>query len=83
MAARLSQGLAAIPGIELAFPTQSNEVFARLPRKVIDRLSAEGINVTEGELDGTAPPRFVAAWDSRVEDVDGLIAAIDRCSREA
>ena len=83
MAARLSAGLAAIPGIELAFPTQSNEVFARLPRKVIDRLSAEGINVTEGELDGTAPPRFVAAWDSRVEDVDGLIAAIDRCSREA
>jgi threonine aldolase len=83
MAARLSEGLAAIPGIELAFPTQSNEVFARVPRKVIDRLSAEGINVTEGELDGTAPPRFVAAWDSRVEDVDALLAAIGRCSGAA
>ena len=79
MAARLSQGLAAISGIELAFPTQSNEVFARLPRQVIDRLSAEGINVTEGELDETAPPRFVTAWDSKVEDVDELIAAIRRC----
>jgi threonine aldolase len=83
MAATLSAGLAAIPGIELAFPTQSNEVFASVPREVIDRLSAEGIHVTEGELDGTAPPRFVAAWDSRAEDVDGLIAAIGRCSREA
>lgn len=83
MAVRLSEGLAAIPGIELAFPTQSNEVFARVPRKVIDRLSAAGINVTEGELDETAPPRFVAAWDSRIEDVDGLLAAIGRCSGEA
>jgi threonine aldolase len=83
MAVRLSEGLAAIPGIELAFPTQSNEVFARVPRKVIDRLSAEGINVTEGELDETAPPRFVAAWDSRIEDVDALLAAIGRCSGEA
>jgi threonine aldolase len=83
MASRLSEGLTAIPGIELAFPTQSNEVFVRLPRKVIDRLTAEGINVTEGELDGTAPPRFVAAWDSRVEDVDELLAAIGRCSGEA
>ena len=83
MAARLSEGLTTIPGIELAYPTQSNEVFARVPCKVIDRLSAEGIDVTEGELDGTAPPRFVAAWDSRVEDVDELLAAIGRCSGEA
>lgn len=83
MATRLSEGLTAIPGIELAFPTQSNEVFASLPRKLIGRLSAAGINVTEGELDGTAPPRFVAAWDSRVEDVDELLAAIRRCSGEA
>ena len=80
MAARLSQGLAAIPGIELAFPTQSNEVFARLPRQVIERLCAEGIQVTEGELDETAPPRFVTAWDSKVDDVDDLLAAIARCS---
>jgi threonine aldolase len=80
MALRLSQGLAAIPGIDLQFPTQSNEVFANIPRKVIDRLAAKGIEVTEGELDETAPPRFVTAWDSKVEDVDNLIAAIKLCS---
>ena len=83
MATRLSEGLTAIPGIELAFPTQSNEVFAHIPRELIDKLAAEGINVTEGELDGTAPPRFVTAWDSRVEDVDALLAAIWQCSNEA
>lgn len=80
MAGRLSKGLAAIPGIELEFPTQSNEIFANIPRKVIDRLTAKGIQVTEGELDETAPPRFVTAWDSKVEDVDNLIAAIELCS---
>jgi threonine aldolase len=80
MALRLSQGLAAIPGIDLQFPTQSNEVFANIPRNVIDRLAAKGIEVTEGELDETAPPRFVTAWDSKIEDVDNLIAAIKLCS---
>lgn len=82
MAARLSQGLAAIPGIELEFPTESNEVFASIPRKVIDRLATKGIHVTEGELDETAPPRFVTAWDSKVEDVDNLIDAVKLCSRD-
>lgn len=80
MATRLSQGLSDIPGIVLEFPTQSNEVFANIPRKVIERLAAKGIQVTEGELDETAPPRFVTAWDSRVEDVDNLISAVRLCS---
>ena len=81
MAKRLSVGLTAIPGVELVFPTQSNEVFARLERHVIERLAAEGFQVTEGELDETAPPRFVTAWDSRVKEVDALLAAVRRCSR--
>jgi threonine aldolase len=80
MAARLSQGLVAIPGIELAFPTQSNEVFAYIPDRVLGHLSAEGIQVTEGELDGTAPPRFVTAWDSKVHDIDALLSVVRRCS---
>ena len=76
MAARLSKGFAAIPGIELEFPTQSNEVFVNIPREVIDGLAARGIQVTEGELDETAPPRFVTAWDSKIDDVDQLLAVI-------
>ena len=80
LASRLSKGLASIPGIEIEFPTQSNEVFANIPRTLINRLAERGIEVTEGELDETAPPRFVTAWDSKVEDVDQLIAAIERCS---
>lgn len=76
MAARLSTGLAAIPGLTLEYPTQSNEVFVNIPRETIKRLLAKGIQVTEGELDETAPPRFVTAWDSTIEDVDRLISAV-------
>jgi threonine aldolase len=74
MAARLSAGLSAIPGIELAFPTQSNEIFARLPATVIAKLTAAGFEVNEAELDGTAPPRFVTAWNTEVSDVDYMLS---------
>ena len=76
MAARLSEGLASIAGIELAYPTQSNEIFVQLPRPVIEQLDASGFKVTEGELDGTAPPRFVTAWNTEASEIDQLLAAI-------
>ena len=75
MAARLSNGFAAIDGIELAYPTQSNEVFAHLSRQAIDNLNSTGFKVTEGELDETAPPRFVKPWNTTVSEVDELLAA--------
>jgi threonine aldolase len=77
MAARLSAGLAALPGIELAYPTQSNEVFVRLPATVLEGLQAEGIAVNGGELDGSAE-RFVAAWNTSTVEVDNLLGAIAR-----
>ena len=75
MAARLSEGLAVIDGIDLAFPTQSNEIFANMSQRVIDNLNNAGFRVTEGELDETAPPRFVTAWNTREDEVDQLIEA--------
>ncbi len=75
MAARLSQGLAAIDGVRLAFPTQSNEVFVELPRTAIDRLKQAGYDIGDQELDGLAPPRFVTAWNTREDDVDRFLAA--------
>ncbi|HUV21844.1 MAG TPA: beta-eliminating lyase-related protein, partial [Gammaproteobacteria bacterium] len=77
MAARLSAGLAALPGIELAYPTQSNEVFVHLPATVLDGLQAEGIAVNGDELDRSAE-RFVAAWNTSAADVDRLLVAIAR-----
>lgn len=78
MAARLSTGMATLPGVELAWPTQSNEVFVHLPKQVIERMNAAGFTVTEGELDETAPPRFVTAWNTEEAEVDLLLEALRR-----
>lgn len=75
MATRLSAGLAVLPGIELAYPTQANEVFVRLPSSTVARLKGQGFVVNEGELDGTAA-RFVTSWNTDPNDVDRLLAAV-------
>ncbi|MGP9821001.1 threonine aldolase family protein [Salinarimonas sp. NSM] len=42
MAARLAQGVAALPGARLGFPCQANEIFPILPRETVTRLRAAG-----------------------------------------
>ncbi len=76
MATQLSEGLASITGIELAYPVQANEIFVHLASPVIEKLNTSGFNVTEGELDGTAPPRFVTAWNTEASEIDQLLEAI-------
>ena len=76
MAARLSKGIEAISEVELAYPVQSTELFVHIPREVINKLNAAGYLVTEGELDETAPPRFVTAWNTKESEVDDLLEAI-------
>ena len=79
MAQRLSKGLADLPGLKLAYPTQSNEVFVVMPDKLIKRLSAEGLAINDEELDGKAV-RFVAAWNTTESEVDTLLAILsDHC----
>ena len=80
MAQRLSKGLADLPGLELAYPTQSNEVFVVMPAALIDRLSATGLAINDEELDGKAV-RFVAAWNTTETEVDALLAVLsDHCA---
>lgn len=75
MAALLSQGLTARTGIQTAYPTQSNEVFACLPPALADALRSEGIDVNEDELDGSAA-RFVTAWNTAPGDVDQFLEVV-------
>ena len=80
MAQRLSKGLADLPGLELAYPTQSNEVFVVMSAALIDRLSATGLVINDEELDGKAV-RFVAAWNTTETEVDALLAVLsDHCA---
>ena len=77
MALRLSEGLAAQPGLELVFATRSNEVFVRMPPTLVERLQQDGISINDEELDGSAV-RFVTAWNTSSDDVDSLLGAIAR-----
>ncbi len=80
MARRLSEGLAALPGVELAYPTEANEVFVRLASHIDNKVQEDGFEINREELDGTAA-RFVTAWNTEVEDVDRLLASFSRhCS---
>ena len=79
MAKILSEGLNAFSNIELAYPTQSNEVFVHLPCELIDYLNNAGYDINEEELDGKAV-RFVTAWNSELKDVDRLLEVIKQHS---
>ena len=71
----LSEGLSSFSFIELAYPTQSNEVFVHLPRNLIEYLNTAGYTINEEELDGKAA-RFVTAWNSELKDVEHLLKNI-------
>jgi threonine aldolase len=75
MGKKLSEGLAKHNSIEIAYPTEANEVFAKLPRDIIDRLNSEGYIINEDELDGKAV-RFVAAWNTQASDVESFLDSI-------
>ena len=74
MAERISEGFSGIPGAELAYPTESNEVFVKLSGPIMDSLKKLGYELNDEELDGSAI-RFVAAWNTEAADVDALLAA--------
>ena len=72
MGKKLSDGLSKFNDIEIAYPTEANEVFAKFPRNKIEHLNSEGYKMNEEELDGKAI-RLVAAWNTKDSDVDQLL----------
>ena len=90
MATRLSTGLAALSGVRLAWPTQSNAVFAILPRGLDRRLREAGATyhpwsdraLAAGERLGEDETlvRFVTSFATRPEAVDALIAAATKAA---
>ncbi len=72
MAKILSEGLNHFSNIELAYPTESNEVFVYMTSDVIDYLNNSGYDINEEELDGKAV-RFVTAWNTDLKDIENLL----------
>jgi threonine aldolase len=78
MAKRLADGLASIPGVSLIHPVEANEIFARIPNAAIDGAFADGYFFYRWQGDADEKCRLVAAFNTKVEDVDGLLASLRR-----
>lgn len=78
MAARLRSGVEGLGSDAVAFsqPTEANAVLARLPRAVAERVRERYAfydwDATRDEV------RWMTAWDTTPEDVDGFVALLGR-----
>lgn len=72
LADRLAAGLRALAGVRVVHPIEANAVFATLPTGVAEQLRAS-YSFSDW---GCGVVRFMTAWDTRVEDVDELLAAM-------
>lgn len=72
MARRLADGIAAIPGVALMFPTEANGVFVSLSPLVQEGLRERGWRFYT--FIGAGGARFMCAWDTSPERVDALLA---------
>jgi threonine aldolase len=82
MAQKLSHGLSAHSEIELAYPTESNEVFVKAPQYLINGMRAKGRDINDGELDASAV-RFVTSWATTEAQIQKFLDDVDECLCEA
>jgi threonine aldolase len=88
-AARLSAGLARLPGARIDHPTEANEVFASWPRAGHRRAQTAGARyylwsfddpagqTLEGPPDGLVSARLVCNWATTDAEVDGFLALVE------
>ncbi len=79
MAKKLSDGLAAIDGVEISYPTQINEVFAVFPEGAAERLRKQGAVfypwVTPGDPAGGRMQRLICSFNTTEEEVNAFLDA--------
>ena len=72
MGKKLSQGLDQHKNIKLAYPTDANEIFVKIPKDIIDQLNSEGYTINDDEWDGKAV-RLVTAWNTSLSDIETFL----------
>ncbi len=77
MAKRLSDGLAALDGVRIVYPTEANEVFATFPDGVAARLRDKGAVFfpwrTPGDTTGGKTNRLICSFRTQAEEVDRFL----------
>jgi threonine aldolase len=80
MADRLATGLAAIPGVELRYPVQANEIFVYLPETVITELFASGFKFYRWEPGGDISlVRLVTAFNTQPDAIAAFVETVKSC----
>ncbi len=79
MALRMADALARVPGVSIAYPVESNAVFARLTRPLLDALKARRFFYVWDEREGVA--RFMCSFATTSSDVDRFVADVRACAR--
>ncbi|GJD51605.1 Low specificity L-threonine aldolase [Methylobacterium crusticola] len=93
MAARLAEGLGALPGVRLAWPVGGNEVFPILPA-ALDRALRQGgalyydwtsrsLPPGEAVAEGEALVRLITAFSTGADEVDAFLDLARQASRRA
>ncbi|WP_413760247.1 threonine aldolase family protein [Streptomyces sp. MMBL 11-3] len=77
MAARLQEGLKAVPGVDLLGSAEANILFCRLPQQVTEGLLADGYVFYHDRWE-PGVVRFVASFATTAQDIDGLLEAVRR-----
>lgn len=82
MAKRLSDGLCAIEGVEVSYPTEINEVFAVFPDGVAEKLRDNGATfypwITPGDPADGKMHRLIASFKTTHNDVDDFVDNVRR-----
>jgi len=77
MATKLSQGLGAINGVKISYPTHGNEVFVEFPGAFADRLRAEGCFfypwITPGDPADGRMQRLICSYGTSDEEVEKFL----------
>jgi threonine aldolase len=79
MAQRLAVGVAELPGLSIAYPVESNAVFAALPADRIASLQENWTFYVWNERESLV--RWMTAFDTTSEDVDAFVAAVSAACR--
>jgi threonine aldolase len=80
-AARLAEGLAAVPGVRLVQTVQANEIFAAMPDELIDSLEGAGAHFYRWiEVPGERNPviRLVTSFATTDQEVERFLALAGR-----
>ena len=75
MGKKLSQGLQLNKNIKLAYPTDANEVFVKIPKNIIDQFNSHGYKINDEEWENKAV-RLVTAWNTDPSDVESFLSII-------